>query len=123
MANVLCETFCTAQVLWGMRQLGIHVISGSALLQEDVFRVRPRARPRPQLPVQLPPQSDDMDRPSSDRTGPVDWKGDPMIINPGDVYTDTVLVCSGPFCMIKRPVMLEVLYENTRIGTRTLNWC
>lgn len=51
---------------------------------EADFRIRPRARPQPQL---LPDQAVDFDAallPSDDQAGPVDWKGDPMVINPGD---------------------------------------
>jgi len=52
--------------------------------EDDIFRVRPRARPRA-VPVELPAESSDGEvSTSTDPAGPVDWKGDPMIINPGD---------------------------------------
>lgn len=49
------------------------------------FRIRPRARPQPQLLSDQAADCDAPDLPSDIPTGPVDWKGDPMIINPGEI--------------------------------------
>lgn len=58
-------------------------VSTTSVAEAD-FRIRPRARPDPH---DLSNQAADFDAvyvAADDQPGPVDWKGDPMVINPGD---------------------------------------